>query len=184
MLRFLANMPIFRRLFIFFAVAVVVPAVMMILLGNFFLSTLNTRGQAVQISFDAQSVASTEQNNLLRMNALLQARHYQVFASLSNRVKDSSLPAFGGLTGQNISALEVEFNFALGSYVSSYEAASSSNMSGIKNILLNDNPTTGPGIITDQQQALDAVIAPKEKGIEKVRKWYRWKKKKTERVES
>jgi methyl-accepting chemotaxis protein len=163
MLRFLANIPIFRRLFIFFAIAVVVPAVMMILLGNFFLSTLNTRGQAVQISFDAQSIASTEQNNLLRMNALLQARHYQVFASLSNRVKDSSLPAFGGLTGQNISALEVEFNFALGSYVSSYEAASSSNMSGIKSILLNDTPTTGPGIIQDQQQALNAVSAPKEK---------------------
>jgi methyl-accepting chemotaxis protein len=160
MLRFLENIPIFRRLFIFFAVAVVVPAILIILLGNFFLSSLNTRGQAVQISFDAQSIASTEQNNLLRMNALLQARHYQIFASLSNRVQDSSLSASGGLTGQSISALEVEFNFALSSYVSNYEVASSSNMSGIKSILLNDNPATGSGIIQDQQQALNAVSAP------------------------
>lgn len=160
MLRFLGNMPIFRRLFIFFVVAVAVPAILIILLGNFFLSSLNTRGQAVQISFDAQSIAATEQNNLLRMNALLQARHYQVFASLSNQVQDSSLSASGGLTSQNISALEVEFNFALSSYISNYEVASSSNMRGIKNILLNDNPMTGPGIIQDQHQALNAVSTP------------------------
>jgi methyl-accepting chemotaxis protein len=157
MLRFLRDIPIFRRLFIFFAVAVAVPAILIILLGNFFLSSLNNRGQAVQISFDAQSIAATEQNSLLRMNALMQARHNQVFASFSNQVRDPSLAAAGGLTGADISALQVEFNFALQSYVSSYEIASSSNMSGIRDILLKDNPTTGPGIIQDQQQALDAV---------------------------
>lgn len=160
MLRFLRNMPIFRRLFMFLAVAMAVPVILIILLGNFFLSSLNTRGQAVQTSFDAQSIAASEQNNLLRMNALLQARHYQVFASLSRQVQDSSLSASGGLTGENISALEVEFNFALGSYASSYEIASSSNMSGIKAILLNDSPATGAGIIQDQQQALNSVSGP------------------------
>jgi methyl-accepting chemotaxis protein len=154
-------MPIFRRLFIFLAVAMAVPVILIILLGNFFLSSLNTRGQAVQTSFDAQSIASSEQNNLLRMNALLQARHYQVFASLSKQVQDSSLSASGGLTGENISALEVEFNFALDSYISNYEVASSSNMSGIKTILLNDNPATGSGFIQDQQQALNSVSGPK-----------------------
>ena len=66
-----------------------VPVILIILLGNFFLNSLNSRGQAVQTSFDAQSIASTEQNNLLRMNALLQARHYQVFASLSKQVQNS-----------------------------------------------------------------------------------------------
>jgi methyl-accepting chemotaxis protein len=157
MLRFLRNIPIFRRLFIFLSISVAVPAVLIILLGNFFLDTLNTRGQAVQISFDAQSIAAKEQNDLLRMNALLQARHTQVFASLSKQVHDPSLTASGGQTGADIAALQVEFNFTLSSYVSSYEIASSSNMSGIRNILLGDNPTTGPGIIQDQHQALDVV---------------------------
>ena len=125
MLRFLRNMPIFRRLFIFFVIAVAVPAILILLLTNFFISSLSTRGQAVQTSVDAQSIASAQQNNLLSMNALLQSRHNQVFASLSNQVHDSSLPAAGGLTGADISSLQVNFNFALSSYISTYEIASS-----------------------------------------------------------
>ena len=80
-LRFLYKIPIFRRLFMTFMIVAVIPAIIIVLLDNFYLSSLTTRGQAVQISFDAQSIASTEQGNLLRMNALLQTRHDQVFAA-------------------------------------------------------------------------------------------------------
>ena len=43
------------------------------------------------------------------------------------------------------------------SYQSNYELATSDNMSTIRTILLNDNPATGPTIISDQQAALNAV---------------------------
>jgi len=142
-----------------FMIVAIIPAIIIILLDNFYLSSLTTRGQAVQISFDAQSIASTEQGNLLRMNALLQTRHDQVFASLSNTVRDPSLAAAGGLFSADIAARAAEFNLAINSYNDSYEIATSSNMSGIRSILLNDNAATGPGIIKDQQNALRAVTS-------------------------
>jgi methyl-accepting chemotaxis protein len=159
MIKFLSNMPIFRRLFIAFAFAAVVPVIVIVLLSNFYLSSLNTRGQAVQTSFDAQSIAADQQNNLERMNASLQTRHNQVFASLSNVIRDPSLSASGGLINADIIARQADFEQTLALYQSNYELATSANMSTIRNILLNDNPTTGPTIINNQQDALEAVSA-------------------------
>ena len=153
MIKFLSNIPIFRRLFIAFAFAAVIPVVVIVLLSNFYLSSLNTRGQAVQTSFDAQSIAAQQQNNLERMNASLQTRHNQVFASLSNVIKDSSLTASGGLINADIIARQADFEQALALYQSNYELATSDNMSTVRNILLNDNPATGPAIISNQKVA-------------------------------
>jgi methyl-accepting chemotaxis protein len=160
MIKFLSNIPIFRRLFIAFAFAAVIPVVVIVLLSNFYLSSLNTRGQAVQTSFDAQSIAAQQQNNLERMNASLQTRHNQVFASLSNVIKDSSLTASGGLINADIIARQADFEQALALYQSNYELATSDNMSTVRNILLNDNPATGPAIISNQKVALMAVSGP------------------------
>ncbi len=157
MIRYLSNIPIFRRLFIAFSIAAVIPVIVIVLLSNFYLSSLNTRGQAVQTSFDAQSIAADQQNNLERMNASLQARYNQVFASLSKVITDPSLSASGGLINGDILARQADFEQTLASYQSNYELATSDNMSTIRTILLNDNPATGPAIINDQQAALNAV---------------------------
>jgi methyl-accepting chemotaxis protein len=157
MIRFLSNIPIFRRLFIAFSIAAVIPVIVIVLLSNFYLSSLSTRGQAVQTSFDAQSIAAQQQNNLERMNASLQTRHNQVFASLSNVIKDTSLSASGGLINADIIARQADFEQTLALYQSNYELATSDNMITIRNILLNDNPATGPSIISNQQEALNAV---------------------------
>ncbi|HCI78350.1 MAG TPA: hypothetical protein DHW02_01515, partial [Ktedonobacter sp.] len=157
MIQSLNNVPIFQRLFVSFAFAAAIPAVVIILLGNFYLSNLSTRGQAVQTSVDAQSIASTQENNLLRMNALLQTRYNGVFASISGQIHDPALAASDGLIGADIATSEADFNSTLTSYAGTYEIATSPNMTEIRNILLNDNPTTGPGIINDQQQALSLV---------------------------
>ena len=121
MIKFLSNLPIFRRLFIAFTIASVVPVIVIVLLSNFYLSSLNTRGQAVQTSFDAQSIAAQQQNNLERMNASLQTRHNQVFASLSNVIKDTSLSASGGLINADIIARQADFEQTLALYQSNYE---------------------------------------------------------------
>ncbi len=157
MLRFLSNIPIFRRIFLLFLIAALVPAIVTISLGSFYLSTLTAQGQAVQTSFDAQSTAATQQSNLQSMNASLQTRHNQVFASLSNVVQDASLSAAGGLINSDIAAREVEFDSAINSYANNYEIATSSNMTDVRNILLNDNQSAGSKIINDQQKALSAV---------------------------
>ncbi|GAC1391334.1 MAG: hypothetical protein NVSMB38_11440 [Ktedonobacteraceae bacterium] len=157
MLRFLSNIPIFRRIFLLFLIAAFIPAIVIISLSNFYLSDLSNREQAIRTSFDAQNIAAKQQNNLQRMNASLQARHDQVFASLSSKVQGSSLAAAGGLISTDIAAREAEFNGTLNSYAGNYEISTSSNMNDVRNILLNDNAATGSKIISDQQQAISAV---------------------------
>lgn len=160
-------MPIFRRLFIAFALATVVPAIVIVFLGNNNISSVDIRGQAVRTSFDAQNAASLQQINLQRMNALLQTRHNQVFASLSHQIKDASLSAAGALISGDIFAREADFNQALTDYQNNYALGTSSNMSNIQSILMSDNPNTH--ISSDQQAALDKVINvdwPKYRGFQ------------------
>jgi len=160
-------MPIFRRLFMAFALATVVPAIVIVFLGNNNISSVDIRGQAVRTSFDAQNAASQQQINLQRMNALLQTRHNQIFASLSNQIKDASLSAAGALISSDIFAREADFNQALTDYQNNYDLATSHNMSTVQNILMSDNPNTH--ISSDQQAALNKVINvdwPKYKGFQ------------------
>src|SRR2546428_7084684 len=158
MVRLFNNIPIFRRFLVLFAIMAIVPIIVIVLLSNFFLTSLDTRSQAVQTSVDSQSISSQEQSNLQRMNALLQTRFNQTFASLSGKVTDPALANAGGLVSADIADREAEFSQGLADYRSNYDLTTSSNMATIRSILINDNPTTGPVIIADQQQALNAVI--------------------------
>src|SRR5712692_5025930 len=123
MIKFIINLPIFRRLFMAFAFATLLPGAVIVLLGGYYLNSLDTQGQAVRTSFDAQSVASQEQINLQRMNALLQTRHTQIFASLGGIIHDPSLNASGALINSDILAREADFDQTLPSYQSSFELA-------------------------------------------------------------
>ncbi len=171
MFKFLSNIPIFRRLFIAFALATAVPGIVIVLLGNFYITSLNSRGQAVATSFDAQRIASQQQINLQSMNALLQASQAQVFATLSSNlngsVQDPSLSASGKLNYNDILAREASFDQALSQYQRDYEIATSSNMANIRHILQSDNPNSA--IISDQQNVLNTVITdqwPKYKKLQ------------------
>ncbi len=113
MYRSITNMPIFRRLLIAFALAAVVPGIVIVLLGTNYVSQLTARGQAVKTAFNAQNTAYEEQINLQRMNALLQARHAEVFASLGGSVQDPSMNASGQLINNDILARETDFDQTL-----------------------------------------------------------------------
>jgi len=154
MFKGLNNIPIFRRIFIAFAVATIIPAVVVILLGSFYLNAINVRDQAVQASFAAQSTAYQQQASLQRMNAFLQAYLAQVFAS--NSVGDPSMGASAQFIGREIKDREVAFGLTLTSYQQNYLVATSSNMSGIRSILLSDDPNTN--MIQQQQKVLNQVI--------------------------
>jgi methyl-accepting chemotaxis protein len=157
MLQAFSNIPIFRRLFIAFALTAVIPGVVIVLLGGNYFNTMLSRGQAVQASFDAQNTAFQEQVNLQRMNAELNTRFAQVFAStgITKSINDPSMGALGQQFSTDIAAREVDFDFSLLNYEQNFDLATSSNMSGIREILLGNDPHTT--IINDQQRALDAV---------------------------
>src|ERR1051326_7063709 len=160
MFRFMSNLSIFRRLVIVFAITTLIPIMVIVLLGNFYLQSISVRGQAVQTSFDAQNIATREQINLQRMNALLQARFAQVFAQDSAALNgDPSLSASGQLTSADIVALEIEFGQTITNYRSTYEIATSSNMGVIRSLLTSDTPDQGRQLINDQKTALDAVTS-------------------------
>ncbi len=158
MIRLLSNTPIYRRLFIAFAFAALISGVVIVLLGNFYISSLTTRGQAVRTSFDAQSLASQEEANLQRMNAVLEAFHDQIFGSASGFIQDTSFASSGPLLDLEVAVREAQFDQALKTYQSNYEIATSPNMSTIRSILLSDNPAAGNSIINSQQAALNNVI--------------------------
>ena len=165
MVRFISNIPIFRRLFIAFAIAALIPGIVIVLLGNFYISSLDTRGQAVRTSFDAQSAAAQQDTNLQRMNIDLEDYYHevygQVFATLGGLPVDPSYFNSGALTGGEIVQNEAAFNQTVGNYpgnyVSTYQIADSPNMATIKSILTGDDPKTGNAIINQQKTALNSV---------------------------
>ena len=156
MTTFINNTPIFRRLFVAFALATIVPAIIILLLGGYYLSTLTARSEVVTTSFQAQSIAYEQQINLQRMNALLQARQAQVFASLSGNIKDPSMSASGQSFSSDIAAGEINFSQTLVTYQANFELATSPNMQGLANILTSEDPNTS--LIKDQRDTLNQVI--------------------------
>ena len=161
MVRYMNNMPIFRRLFIAFTLTTFILGTTIILLGVFYLNTLNGLSQSVKISFDAQNTASQEQTNLQRMNAQLETRFAQIYASKGNAVNSPSLKASGALIENDIKARELEFDQALQAYSLNFAVATSDNMKNIRTILLNDD-AQNTRIINQQQTALDHVIQQKQ----------------------
>src|SRR5258705_6072096 len=109
MFQFMSNIPISRRLFIAFALATVIPGIIVASLGASYISALNARSLAVKTSFDAQNAATDEQISLGRMNSLLQARFAQVFALAGNAtpLNDTSMLASTNLAATELSVLEI-----------------------------------------------------------------------------
>ncbi|MBV9615406.1 MAG: methyl-accepting chemotaxis protein [Ktedonobacteraceae bacterium] len=152
-------MPIFRRLFVLFTFAVFVPIFVIILLGTFYLHSMSVRSQAVQTSFEAQNIATKEQINLQRMNALLQARFAQVVGQGSPALgEDFALGASGELANAEITALEIDFNQTIIGYQGTYEIATSDNMNVIRSILTSDTADHGHQLINAQRNSLNEVI--------------------------
>ncbi len=152
----MSNLRIFPRLLILFASLVIISSTAMVFLGFFYIQAEQTHAQAVKTSFNAQQIATTEQINLQRMNALLQARFAQIFASNNAALQgDPSLAASGGLIESDIVAREIEFDQAISSYDQTYTISSSTPMIPIRTILQSDE--VNKHLIADQQVALDQV---------------------------
>src|SRR5712691_8634436 len=80
-LKWLTNTPIFRRLFIAFAMAAVIPGIIISVLGSTYINSLTARGQAEQTSHEAMKIATDQLGNIRQMNADLIAFHSTAFAN-------------------------------------------------------------------------------------------------------
>ncbi len=157
MFRSISNVPIFRRLFIAFALTATIPGIVIVLLGSYYINSLTLRGQAVKTSFDAQNAAFEQQINLQRMNALLQTRFYQIFTLEGGKIQDTSLDASGQLVNNYILNRQVTFDQALAQYQVNFNLAHSPNMNSVRNVILSDSGGNSK-LIDDQTTALNNVM--------------------------
>ncbi|GAC1380077.1 MAG: hypothetical protein NVS4B7_02150 [Ktedonobacteraceae bacterium] len=157
-LKWITNTPIFRRLFIAFAMAAVVPGIIISILGSTYINTLNTRAQAEQTSNAANQVATSELANLQRMNADLIALHSTVFANMNTSAQSPGMNSM--VQNLNTELLVLQNSFAKGTkqYQQNYQIATSSQMAAIQGILSANDPSNK--IANDQQQALNQVLGP------------------------
>lgn len=150
------NIRIFPRLLTLFVVLIIISSSAIAFLDYFYLQASNTHADAVKTSFAAQQIATEQQVNLQRMNALLQARFAQIFANGSPELRgDPSLAASGGLLGNDIAARESDFDQTLVTYTRDYQIVSSDNMSVVRNIL--HSGQTNSYLIANQKTMLEAV---------------------------
>src|SRR5436190_14205287 len=69
--RWVNNLPIFLRLFLAFAWATIIPAVILVLLLATYFQSLDSAGKTVQTSNQAITITTTELTHLQKMHALL-----------------------------------------------------------------------------------------------------------------
>ncbi len=146
MFRSFRNIPIFSRLFLAFALAALIPGIVIALLGSNYIYQLTSRGQAIQVSNRAVKIATTELAELQRMNALLNGLFTTdpEMATLTQSLKDQ------------IIELKDNFDEQTALYGQDYQIATASNMSTVRDHLLSEDPTGHK--IADQQKTLDQVL--------------------------
>lgn len=161
MFQAIRNMSIYRRLFFVFALATIVPSIVIISLGVFYLHSSQGRSDAVGKSFEAKDLAAEQQNTLQHLNPLLQVRFAQVIASPQNNQiinGDPSFEASGALVENDIASLVVSFQENLRAYQQNYDLATASNMSQVRSILLTDDAQHNQSMIDIQHRALANVV--------------------------
>src|SRR6266700_4108635 len=124
MFKFLTSMSIFRRLFLAAMLSAIIPGGVIFVLGSSYVSTLNTINDTVRMSSDAVKLATDQQADLLRMNALLNALN-------------TGSPSSAAVTQQSreVEQLTNDFDQKLSLYQSNYQITSSNGMKGVRDVL-------------------------------------------------
>lgn len=153
MFRFVSDIPIFRRLFLAFVLAAVIPAIIITILGTTFISGVNTRSQAQQKNIEAVSESN-------RLGSLLFSMDGYRDDVVSQPPKDFTLyKEMGRSSYSNLKLNEQYFDTSSVQFQQAYQVATSSAMSGVSSVLTNDNPSDP--LAQKQQDALNKVLGPK-----------------------
>ena len=123
LIKFLTNLSIIQRLFLAITLAAIIPGAAIIVLGISYVNSLNTINTTVKASYDAVKLATDQQADLLRMNALLSALNNA--NSVSETVQ----------IGQEITSLTNDYNQKFSSYQQNYQITTSSGMKSVSSVL-------------------------------------------------
>lgn len=157
-LKWLSNTPIFRRLFIAFAMAAIVPGIIIAVLGTTYIDTLTTRGQAEQTGNAAMKVATSQLAVLEQMNADLVAYHSTAFANKDQYgLNNTAMTSMEQSLKNEIITLAGIFSRGATGYQQRYQITTAPDMAPIQRILLSNDSSNA--IALDQQQTLTNVLS-------------------------
>lgn len=137
MLKFISNYPISRRLVIAFALAAILPSVMIAIMGTYYVNQLNSRRDASSVIASAQDSANSLSNTLHHMYTQTKILESQVLAgqisasSMARNTISSTLAQTANETTVDANLLAKE----LATYQSQYDPIHSSNMQSVVFIL-------------------------------------------------
>jgi methyl-accepting chemotaxis protein len=138
-MRAITRMPIFLRLFLAFALAAIIPAIVIIVLGTFFLNTLTVHGQAMQVANQATTTSMQAMSDLERMNALLGEYHSTLYANDGPYgLNSSAMTRMATSAETEILDLEHSFGNELSTYQQNFLLGSSPNMDSVRRSLPGD----------------------------------------------
>ncbi|MBV9707132.1 MAG: HAMP domain-containing protein [Chloroflexi bacterium] len=153
MLTFISKIPIFRRLFLAFVLAVVIPGIVITILGVSFINTLTLRSQAVQNNIEAISAVTSDDAHLDAMHnsltALLTTAPTNTPALTNSKGFVATSPPFNKALYSYVRKLEGQFDTSSRLFQTKYQVATAKYMSNVQAILSADDPS---GQIAKQQQ--------------------------------
>lgn len=154
MFKWINSTPIFLRLFLAFAWATIIPAVIIVIVSDTYFQSLDAAGQAVQTSNQSIKITTTELAHLQSMHALLVA----LLPSITiNSGQNQALSK----TEQNVifQVLSIEGSFDVNTvkYQAQYQLATAKPMTDMRNILLR-NDTGSSALISQQQTLLNNIL--------------------------
>jgi methyl-accepting chemotaxis protein len=153
MLTFVANIPIFRRLFYAFLLAAVIPGIIVAIQGIAFANEQSARSQAMQSSIAMMQATTAVQEDLQNLNSSLNAAYQDQYQS--NSTVQARTP--GLLKSANM--LTRQTSAALKHYQQSYQLTTAPGMSGALSILTSNDPTT---TMPAEQQSLLSTLQSKD----------------------
>lgn len=155
-IKWIANTSIFNRLLMASIIVAIIPGVVIFLLGSTYIQTLNTHGQAVQVSTDAVKVATTQLANLEHMNADLIALQAEQFVAIGVAgTQDARIGQIEQTLTSEINSLQAGIDQTLTRYQRDYQLTTSNNMDSVRNQLASN--ATYSNIAADQQDTLQRV---------------------------
>ncbi|TMC24162.1 MAG: HAMP domain-containing protein, partial [Chloroflexi bacterium] len=156
----IAHMSINRRLLLASVIVAIIPGLVISLLGGVHLQVLNVYGQAVQVSTDSVTTATTQLANLQQMNAnLISLQSGKFVASNVNGTQDAHINLLKQHLNEEIATLQMTCKQTLLRYQQSYQLATSDNMESVRRQLANDKMLA---TVQEQQRNTLALVIQQE----------------------
>ena len=143
MLRSVSSQPISRRLFIAFALAAILPSLMISFMGFYYVSQISARGQIATLTMQAQSKATALSGDLGNMYNQTKVLEKQTLGELTPT--STNLPENIDPSVKPINDLSQTFEHDLGTYTSQYSPASA-NMKPVTDAANSFHSTDTTGI--------------------------------------